>query len=248
MTVTQDQFTAAVLDPSAGVPETLIGPDGGPAGRRFDVYRNNVAVSLTEALETAFPAIARLLGEENFKGLSGMFLRQHPPSAPLMMFYGAEMPAFLAGMPQLDHLPYLPDVARLELALRHAYHAADAEILNPADLSIPPSDLMSAHLRPHPAARVIASPWPIHDIWRFNMVRDAPKPVAGAQNVLITRPEFDTLQTLLPKGGDAFFAALANGEAFGAAVDAAQRSEPTFDLSAALTACLSAGAFSKLET
>ncbi len=49
MTVTQDQFTAAVLDPSASVPATLIGPDGGPAARRFDVYRNNVAVSLTEA-------------------------------------------------------------------------------------------------------------------------------------------------------------------------------------------------------
>ena len=38
---------------------------GRPAGRRYAVYLNNVAVSLTEALATGFPAVAALLGEES---------------------------------------------------------------------------------------------------------------------------------------------------------------------------------------
>lgn len=36
-------------------------------GRRFDVYRNNVASSLTDALEVGFSAIAKLVGQRNFR-------------------------------------------------------------------------------------------------------------------------------------------------------------------------------------
>jgi hypothetical protein len=247
MTVTQSDFVEAILDPAHDTPAGLVGPDGDRAGRRFDVYRNNVAVSLTEALETAFPVIAKLLGGENFKGLAGLFLRQHPPSSPLMMFYGAEMPDVLSALPQVKHLPYLADVARLELAMRHAYHSADAPVLAAEALSIPPAELMAAQLRLHPAARVVSSPWPIGSIWAYNMEPDAPKPEPGAQTVLVTRPEFDPIQTVLPAGSGPFLAALAAGQTFGSAIDAATEAVSDFDLSATLGSCLVAGAFTTLE-
>ena len=56
MNVDQDAFRAALLDPSLVAPEGLTDGQGRPAGRRFDVYRNNVSVALADALETAFPA------------------------------------------------------------------------------------------------------------------------------------------------------------------------------------------------
>lgn len=248
MSAGQDIFTSALLDPARAVPPGLIGPDGGPAGRRFDVYRNNVAVGLTEALTTAFPVLAKLLGEANFRGLAGIYLRAHPPASPLMMFYGAEMPAFLAAMPQLAHLPYLPDVARLELALREAYHAADADVLTAQALAVvAPDDLMRARIILHPALRVVASPWPIHGIWARNMVEGAPKPAPGAETVLVSRPGFDPVQTLLPAGAAAFLAALGTGDSLGNAIDAAAADAPDFDLSATLACLIGAGAFVRLE-
>jgi len=246
MSVGQDIFTAALLDPARAVPAGLTGPDGGPAGRRFDVYRNNVAAGLTEALITAFPVLTKLLGEANFRGLAGLYLRAHPPASPVMMFYGAEMPAFLAAMPQLAHLPYLPDVARLELALRESYHAADAETLTAQALAgVAPDDLMGARIVLHPALRIVASRWPIHGIWARNRIDGAPKPAPGAETVLVTRPAFDPVQTLLPTGAAALLAALGSGDSLGDAIDAA--GAPGFDLSATLACLIGAGAFVRLE-
>ena len=158
MIVDQSTFRAALLNPEAERPKGLTDGAGQPAGRRFDVYRNNVAVSLTEALETAFPVLRKLLGESNFKLLAAAFLRQHPPSSPLMMFYGAAFPAFLEGMEQLAHLKYLGDVARLELALRRAYHAADAAPIAPEALgALAPEELMAARLEFAPAVQLLRS-------------------------------------------------------------------------------------------
>ena len=68
MTVSQNLFRSALLDPSLPVPGGLTDAEGRPAGARYNVYRNNVAVSLTEALHTGFPIISKLLGKENMDG------------------------------------------------------------------------------------------------------------------------------------------------------------------------------------
>lgn len=249
MAVSQTDFTRAMLDPAALAPSGLTNPDGVPATKRFNVYRNNVAVSLTEALETAFPVIAKLIGAENFKGLAGIFLRQHPPSSPLMMFYGAEMPEFLAAFQPLAHVPYLADVARLEIALRHAYHAADAPGITPDALqALDPDALMSAHMTLAPAVQLVRSPYPIHAIWAYNMEPGAPKPQAGGQNVLITRPEFDPIMHPLPPGGGTFVAGLIAGETFGVALENAQANTPEFDLSTTLGILLAGAAITDLKT
>jgi hypothetical protein len=248
MTVTQADFTAAMLDAALPVPEGLIDSTGHPAGRRFNVYRNNVAVSLTEALKTAFPVITKLLGEANMDGLARIYLAAHPPASPLMMFYGEAFPDFLAQMEQLSHLGYLPDVARLELAMRRAYHAADTEALAPEALgALPPEALMQAVLTLAPAVQLVRSPWPVHGIWRFNSEDGASKPEAGAEDVLITRPAYDPVFRLLPPGGAEWIAALAAGQTFGTAFEAAQSANPGFDLGANLTLLLQDGAITSLK-
>lgn len=248
MSVSQTEFHSALLDAAQPVPDGLLDADNQPAGRRFSVYRNNVAVSLTEAMHQAFPVITKLLGQQNMDGLAGIFLRQHPPSSPLMMFYGEEFPEFLAGMEQLSHLGYLPDVARLELALRRAYHAADSQPINPEALAIPPEDLMGATLTLAPATRILRSDWPIFAIWQYNTQTDAPKPEAGAQDVLITRPEFDPEPNLLPPGGADWISRVQNGLRIGEAFEATIAETPEFDLGTTLALLLQGGAITSVTT
>ncbi len=78
----QSAFRAAILDADRPAPPDLQDGLGRPAKRRFNVYRNNVAVSLTEALEAGFPAVARLLGEENSVRLRAVTCVNPRPIAP----------------------------------------------------------------------------------------------------------------------------------------------------------------------
>ena len=205
----QADFAAALLDPAAAVPRGLAGPGGGPAGRRFAVYRNNVAVGLTEALETGVPVVRRLVGDEFFRAMAGVFLRAHPPREPRLMLYGAEFPGFVAGFAPARGLPYLACVARLEQALRESYHAADAAPVDAARMAAaPPDALAQARLGLAPAVRLVRSDWPVLGIWRANTEPGAPRPGRAAEDVLVARPGFDPRPVGLGPGEAAFAAAL----------------------------------------
>ena len=244
----QNGFVAALLNPDCPAPPTLRDPQGGPAGKRFDVYRNNVAVSLTEALQVAFPVVQKLVGAEFFKAMTGVFLRQHPPKSPVLMLYGSDMPSFLANFEPVSHLAYLPDIARLELALRQSYNAEDQNPINPNALqSLAADRLMVARFSFAPAVRLLQSEWPIHSIWRANTEADAPEITIASEDVLVVRPELDPVPVLLPDGGARFIAALQEKSSFGHALEQASAEVEDFDLTATLGLLLANGAITEIH-
>jgi hypothetical protein len=235
----QPDIHAALLDPALPVPPGMTDGAGRPAGRRFAVYRNNVAVSLIDALEEAFPVIHRLVGADFFRAMAGAFVRRHPPRSPLIMLYGCAFPSFLAGFPPVAHLPYLPDVARLEQARRESYHAADAVPLDPALLA--PDVIAGARLAFAPSLRLVRSAFPVHSIWIANTA-GGPAPRSGPEDVLVTRPAFDPVVTRLTAGGAVLERLLA-----GATVAGAAETESPEALSTLFAALLSGRAITAIE-
>ncbi|MFT7441222.1 MAG: hypothetical protein ACI83E_002724, partial [Sulfitobacter sp.] len=200
--------------------------------------------SLIAALQTAFPLVRKVLGGQSFDSLAPLYVRAHPPTSPLMMHYGNAFPAFLKQLPQLDKFGYLPDCARLDLAMRASYHAADAPAFDlGAFQQLPQDAMMTQTLTRAPATRILTSSWPLFDIWRFNMVKDAPKPQMQPQDVIITRVEFDPEPRLLPPGAADWLQHLDQGKTLVEAHDATVAAIPEFDLGAALTVAFSSNAF-----
>jgi len=56
----------------------------------------NEMLGLADALETAFPVLHRLLGAKFFRAMSVVYLRQDPPTTPLLM-HSCAMQAVLPG-------------------------------------------------------------------------------------------------------------------------------------------------------
>lgn len=233
----QGRFAGALLAPDAARPGALRDPSGAAATRRFDVYRNNVAVALTEALAAAFPVVQKLVGEAYFAAMAREFARAHPPRSPVMACYGDALPGWIESFPPLAALPYLPEVARIEQARREASQAADAVPLDPRGLAaLSPEALAGLHLAPHPALRILQTRHPALAIWARNAERpdlaDAP-----AGEVLVTRPALAVKTCAAPEGTAATLRALSQGAPLGAALPASA------DHSAILGCLFAAGAF-----
>lgn len=234
------QFASALLDPDLPAPAAI-----SPAYRsRFAIYRNNVAVSLIEALATRFPALSQVVGDAFFTEAARLFVANHPPTSRMIAFYGDGFANFLETLPACAELPYLGDLARLEAAHTRAYHAGDDTPLGPQTLaSLAPESLGDLRLTLHPAVTVIESAHPIVTIWAMNAGEQLLAEIDDwrGEAALISRPRFDVEVRALPPGGAAFLKALAQGTPLAEAAAIAQAAAADFDLPVNLAALFSTG-------
>lgn len=164
----QDDFGTALRDAAGRVPAGLRSWNGSDPARRFAVYRNNVAVALVQALADTFPVVRQLVGDEFFEAMAGEYWRAHPPRTPVLARWGDGLADWLAGFAPARALPYLPDMALLELARVAAWQAADAPALPAAVLQARLADaaaLPQARLLLHPSCRVLRSPFDVRALW-----------------------------------------------------------------------------------
>ncbi|MFC3677149.1 HvfC/BufC N-terminal domain-containing protein [Ferrovibrio xuzhouensis] len=241
----QHCFGSALLDPAAPPPVGVGGRDGRPDERRFAVYRNNVTVGLIEALRARFPVCERLVGEEFFQAMARVYVMANKPRSPLLMTYGDEFPAFIAGFRPAAAVPYLADVARLEVAWGQAYHEAEAVALDIRTLSsVQVSDLVGARIVLHPSARIVRSPHPIASIWLAHQSTGAVDPPDEwrPEDVLVVRPDADVLMHRLPAGGYSFISKILDGSCVGDAAESGLSEAADFELGGNLIGLLRTGA------
>jgi hypothetical protein len=233
--------------PKAGLIASLKDDRPIPARQRLAIYRNNTRLSLISTLSDSFPVVARLVGEDYFAHLAGDFIRSSPPRHPALLDYGGEFPGFISQHEVHWQLPYLADVARLEAAWQHAYHAPEAKPIAPELLYAFGEEVIAdVRLRVHPSHRFVASTYPIDAIWRSNQPGAEGETIdwrSGGVNLLVYRPDAEV--TILPVDTPsfAFLMALATSQTFTTAWEAALGIDRNFQLVPALTQFLASGLF-----
>ncbi len=110
-------FAGALLDPDLATPAAVAGPKSKAAGKRYDIYRNNVTVSLINAVAAVFPTTQRITGGDFFRAMARFYVRATPPTSPLLFEYGRDFPDFIEQYEYAQSVPWLADVARIERAL-----------------------------------------------------------------------------------------------------------------------------------
>lgn len=258
----QTAFIDALGKPEAPVPDAIGLKEGAPAKRRFDVYRNNVASGMIEALRATFPAVDKLVGPEFFAASAKVYLDSHPPRSPLLFRYGDAFGDFLDGFPPAASTPYLGDVARLEWARLQAYHAKDSTPLSIdvlsrflVDESGNAQDVGKLHFTLHPSLVLISSRWPVVSLFAASTGQGASDDVdmSRPERAVVVRPSLSVDTRSLTKSTYTFMSTLNDGATLeraavaATAVVAATEAAGAFDLSEHLQGLFAIGAVSAIN-
>lgn len=248
----QSRFGSALLDPEHPVPDNLYTWHGGDATSRFNVYRNNVVVSLIEALAATFEVTEQLVGRRFFRAMAREYIPEHLPDSPVLALYGESFPRFIEHFPPTAQLPWLGDLARLEWLRVRACHAADAEPLSTEASAHPEAldALLASPLQLHPSVGLVDSRWAVTALWAAHqeagrldqLVLDRP------EQALITRPALEVEVRLVPPGTRALVQRLKEGLPLGEAINQTLAQQTDFNPSLALKLLLDAGALLAPQT
>lgn len=143
-----------------------------------------------------------------------------------MQDFGLEFPRFRAAEYLATPYAVIAEIARLERAIADSLSAAAPKTLTMESLAtIDPADYPDLHFDHHPSAQVIRSAAPIFAIWHAHQTA-MPEDIcvdlqAGAQQVLVYRPEFAVLVAALTTADSLFIDALLRDHSLAAAVEGA---------------------------
>ncbi|MEJ7137033.1 putative DNA-binding domain-containing protein [Amphibiibacter pelophylacis] len=178
----QTDWRLALLDPEQPAPQGLKTWNGSDPAHRFAVYRNNVIVTLMDAVADSFPVVHAWLGSDLFRDLARAFVRSHPPATPIMADYGSAFPDFVTSLAaQTDALPHdvaaaIADLARLELAVIQVINEVDAPPLPQQVLAQALQDADSLpllRLALQPSLRVLSLNHDVLPVWASHQEGEA---------------------------------------------------------------------------
>jgi Putative DNA-binding domain len=222
---TNNIATAAINTPTRGLINTL--------NRGLKTYQANATASAQRSLQTAYPVIAQLIGDEAFEHLARDFWAQHPPTRGDLAQWGDELAGFIASIPALQTEPYLSDVARAEWALHTAATAADQA----ADLAtfslLKTQDPATLTLQLAPGTALVHSQYPIVSIITANLYGSPSFEAVGQklrQNMpevaLVWRQGLRPMVALCTAAEAAFMGQLLAGASLLAALESDERAAP----------------------
>ena len=114
------------------------------------------------------------MGEEYFTHMVSAYLKKYPSSSADLGRYGEHLPAYIAEFKPAQDLPYLSDVAQLELLWHKAFNAAEdvfskdglRSLVELQDISEQEHARMEFCLAS--SVHLFNSSYPVHRIWRVN--------------------------------------------------------------------------------
>jgi hypothetical protein len=146
-----------------------------PIAERLDIYRNAYRVRLIEALDSTYPILHKVLGDEVFTALGEEFVAAHVSVHRSIRWYGRELPEFLGQRPPYAEQPILAELAVLEWTLAEVFDAADAQSVQRAAFSADPSAWSELRFTFHPSLRRLRLQWNTAAVWQA-MSRDETPP------------------------------------------------------------------------
>lgn len=230
-TAVQKDFFERVVDKPLGFDHTgvatlLDDTRPVPAARGMRVYSDAYSAGLRRALATNFPALARVLRQDDFDALAAAYLRAHPPRTHAFHALGAALAGFLREHPLAGAYAVaseaFAEVAALEQAqldARFAELQADPHTMTPFELTAIDADAWDdVRFRFRSDLQIVRTTHAVRTAVELAARgEDPPVPRIGESAVLVYRVGDKVRSEPCDPGEAHVLAVLADGEPFGAA-------------------------------
>ncbi|MGH7749151.1 MAG: DNA-binding domain-containing protein, partial [Candidatus Dormibacteria bacterium] len=215
----QGEFQDYLLRGSRAIEQHVTGSARVPVAVRLGVYGGGYGSRLIDALAANYPALALLLGEEDFQALGVEYVRTHDSPFFSIRNYGDELPEFLTRHPHYEEVPLLAELARWEWAVSCVFDAADAEPIGAQALApLAPGEWARLRFGWHPSVRRLGLQWNAPQLWKA-LIEDAERPelrvLPEPVQWLAWRRDLKTHFRSLTEGEAAALDAARDGRSFG---------------------------------
>ena len=137
---------------------------------RLEIYRSTMRTAHICALASIYPCSEKILGKRYFRQVATEYYHAHPATSQDLNLYGERFPAFMQDWThnhsELEDYPYLPDLARLELAIERSYHAKESPDFDFDTLAtLDEDDYRNICFTLDASLSILESAYPVCDIW-----------------------------------------------------------------------------------
>ena len=166
------KFKAALLSADTQFYQAVAAPSMSEKEARLNVYRNNIVVSLIDALSDIFPVTQTLVGEEFFRAMAREYIQENLPKSPVISEYGQNFADFIAQFPPAQSLPFLANLAALEHSMLTLTNDAEQATLSQqqvAEAFAQAEDPDALQLALPKSAKIFVSPYAIGSIYKAHL-------------------------------------------------------------------------------
>jgi hypothetical protein len=163
----QSELQRHLLSDDSAIADAIVDAPPLPVAVRLGIYADGYRVRLIEALDSTYPLLHRLLGDDDFTALGEAFVAAHPSVHRSIRWYGRELAEYLSRTPPHADQPILAELAQLEWTLAEVFDAADAEPASRAAFAaIDPSAWSELRFEFHPSLRRLPLRWNSAAAWK----------------------------------------------------------------------------------
>ena len=181
----ENDFQSYLLRGAAEIEKSVVGTTRVPIATRLAIYGDAYRLRLIETLQSHYPALFALLGEEEFSALGNSYVQAHDSTFASIRYYGAALDALLATAPRYASRPWMAELARFEWAMTEVFDAADASPITVEVLSaVAPQDWARLGFAFDASVRCLELTWNAPAFWRaLTDAQEPPAPEAQPQPV-----------------------------------------------------------------
>lgn len=193
----QADFQGYLLDPGQrAIAERVAGTARVDADTRLGVYAEAYRLRLLEALDTDFPTLHTLLGDDEFDRMGRAYIDAHPSRHFSIRWFGQGLSEFLRITAPYSEHPALTEMAAFEWTMTLAFDAADDPIVTLDDMTaVPPPAWPEMRFTPHASLHRLDLRWNVPTVWKARAAdQDIEPPVENAVPVawILWRQELNT--------------------------------------------------------